>query len=446
MKNGVRIMCSLLAVIMCFLAGCGEDADGGKKNSGNINHSGDPEITYFENVPPELDGSTVEFATWIDHNSNESAQVLSDFTDITGIDVEITFVPPVDYVSKIAALIAGGMSPDVIVNNSEWPKILSLLQPLDGTKLDATDEFWNQDVVKSYTVGGRPYAVNVKGGAWDMGGAVIVYNKRMFEDNGITTPDLYIQEGRWTLDNFFKAAKQLSAVFPAGGAGVSTSIYLGTYGKSFVNYDSAEGKFSSNIQDPVFVNTYKQLLEARDAGYIVENAEGYRHLFERGELPMILVGSYGLRKYGWFSSMDAEEIGYTLLPKKDANSEQPYGVDTGRSYGIARGAENPDGAAYFLRYFLNADNYDEEELYKNEECKELLQAIYEHKDNTVLNCDISVMSILTGLDGIVSRTFPELEKSTAAQISTALNSGAKTLNACIDKANEMIQTAIEENK
>ena len=56
------------------------------------------------------------------------------------------------------------------------------------------------------------------------------------------------------------------------------------------------------------------------------------------------------------------------------------------------------------------------------------------------------MSILTGLDGIVSRTFPELEKSTAAQISTALNSGAKTLNACIDKANEMIQTAIEENK
>ena len=52
MKNGVRIMCSLLAVIMCFLAGCGEDADGGKKNSGNINHSGDPEITYFENVPP----------------------------------------------------------------------------------------------------------------------------------------------------------------------------------------------------------------------------------------------------------------------------------------------------------------------------------------------------------------------------------------------------------
>ena len=68
---------------------------------------------------------------------------------------------------------------------------MPLLKPLNETILNTKDTFWDQDIVKMYTVNGKPYLVNVRNGAWDMGGACVVYNKRIFEDNGIGTPSLY---------------------------------------------------------------------------------------------------------------------------------------------------------------------------------------------------------------------------------------------------------------
>ena len=178
-------------------AGCGGGGDSDNP-SGSTNANTNTNTSFFEDIPAELDGTTVTFATWIDHNSNESATVLSDFTDITGIKVEILHIPQMEYVSKLSALVASGESPDVAVSNAEWPRILPILSPLENTKVNPSDEFWAQEVVKSYTIGGHSYLVNVREGAWDMGSACVYYNKRIFEDNGITTPDLYYTEKRWT--------------------------------------------------------------------------------------------------------------------------------------------------------------------------------------------------------------------------------------------------------
>ena len=197
MKKKNQWIAALLAALLCLpLAACDgtgkEPTESGKKGD---NSSGSPvsdkEAEYFDNVPVELDGTTVKFATWIDHKSNESAMVLSDFTDLTGIKVELTRIAQSEYVSKMTSLVASGDSPDVVVCNGEWPRLLPVMQPLDDTILDASDPFWDQGVVKTYTVGGRPYLVNVEQGPWDMGSGCVYYNKRIFEDNGITTPDLY---------------------------------------------------------------------------------------------------------------------------------------------------------------------------------------------------------------------------------------------------------------
>ena len=126
----------------------------GNKSKGNSNKGGNKtgansaEMSYFENAPAKLDGTTVHFATWIDHNRNESAQVIADFTDITGIKVKLTTIAQTDYISKLTGLVAAGESPDVIVNNGEWPKVLPLLKPLNETILNTKDTFWDQDIVK----------------------------------------------------------------------------------------------------------------------------------------------------------------------------------------------------------------------------------------------------------------------------------------------------------
>ena len=98
-----------------------------------------------------------------------------------------------------------------------------MLQPLDGTKLDTSDSFWDQEIVKLGTIGGRSYLVNAKNSAWNMASPCVYYNNKIFEDNGITTPALYLAEGRWTLDNFYKCARELAQVCSETGAGIETS-------------------------------------------------------------------------------------------------------------------------------------------------------------------------------------------------------------------------------
>jgi len=361
----------------------GNQSKGKSNKGGNKTGANSAEMSYFENAPAKLDGTTVHFATWIDHNRNESAQVIADFTDITGIKVKLTTIAQTDYISKLTGLVAAGESPDVIVNNGEWPKVLPLLKPLNETILNTKDTFWDQDIVKMYTVNGKPYLVNVRNGAWDMGGACVVYNKRIFEDNGIGTPSLYYQEGRWTLDNFFKCAKELKKV----------------------------------------------------------TKDGTRYLFEDERIGMLLCGTYGLRKTGWFNQLDQDDIEFVLLPKETSSSAQVYGNGGGRSYGICKGAKNADGAAYFLRYFLNMDFYDKDEIFKNDDCAELDKQIKANMNRKSLVSTDTVISIVTGASGGIYKIFPDLKTCTASQISAALKSGSNSLNACIDRANQMIKDA-----
>ena len=107
----LRRMCAIVLIgVMCFVSGCGKDTGkggGGKKPSGN--GGGD---SYFDSVPAELEGTTVKFATWINHRSNESAAVLDDFTNLTGIEVELVSITQSDYISKLTSLISAGQSPD----------------------------------------------------------------------------------------------------------------------------------------------------------------------------------------------------------------------------------------------------------------------------------------------------------------------------------------------
>lgn len=443
MKKIKNVGIIMLAMACMATAGCG---GGGDSDNPSGSTNANTNTSFFEDIPAELDGTTVTFATWIDHNSNESATVLSDFTDITGIKVEILHIPQMEYVSKLSALVASGESPDVAVSNSEWPRILPILSPLENTKVNPSDEFWDQEVVKSYTIGGHSYLVNVREGAWDMGSACVYYNKRIFEDNGITTPDLYSTEKRWTLENFFKAAKELKAAIGCG-VGIDVHSFTSAYSDGFVTWDSESASFKSNINQPEFISAWQMMAEARDGGYAEVSDGGTRWMFEQQKMGMLLTGAYGLRKTGWFSNdIDTEDLGFVLLPRVEASSEQIYGRTGERGYGICNGAKNPDGAAYFLRYFLDADNYEEDELYKNEESMELYKELQANKKSGIDSTYAILRMFNPDSSSPLYEVFPELKDCTASQISSVLASNTKTFDSCIAKANQLLQASNKDNQ
>lgn len=446
MKNFFVRIASLGMTLALALtaAGCGEGKKD-DKDSSKVGSKSNTDTSFFDNIPSELEGTTVKYATWIDHTANESAQVLKDFTDLTGIKVQIVNIPQTGYVTQVAALIASGESPDVVVNNSEFPAVLQLMQPLNGI-IDTTDTFWNPEITKLGTIGGKSYLVNVAGGAWDTGSSLVYYNSRIFEENGITTPELYKHEGRWTLDNFFKCAKELSKVCKSTGACVAFSTYMNTYASGMVSYDYENQQFKSNINSPDFVTTLQKLIEAKEAGYIACDDGGLRNYFIDEEAGMCMIGSYGLRKTGWFKNMDSDDLAFIEMPRADAGSSAAKVGASLRSYGIAKGSKNAQGAAYFLRYFLDRNNYDDDEIFLNEDAANMYEELIKSADIAKSSFDHGVMNILATTASPIYEFFPELFRTSAAQIPVILNKSANQLESCILRANVILSKVKSENQ
>ena len=139
-RTVISLLLVLLMAVSCLsLAGCGDKAPTVSKDKS----SGDEdEGTAYSGIS-EYAGTTIKFATWIDHTEGEGAVPMASFAEKYDIEVVITPVPQTDYVTKISGLIGAGQSPDMIVDNYDYPEILALAQPLDDVKsIDLTDKFW----------------------------------------------------------------------------------------------------------------------------------------------------------------------------------------------------------------------------------------------------------------------------------------------------------------
>ena len=100
----------------------------------------------YGSIPGSVKGTTVKFATWITHDTNvETKDVLKGFTKKTGIKIEIVNVPQGTYMSKMVSLIAAGNSPDVFVDNSEFPVSLKIAQPVNNY-VNLKDSVWSKAI------------------------------------------------------------------------------------------------------------------------------------------------------------------------------------------------------------------------------------------------------------------------------------------------------------
>ena len=463
-----RYLSLFLSIIMCFslvsLAGCGgedeqlgtyteeevigevvkgenkenKDDDNTSSGSTTTNKADATEQAYFENVPSELNGTTVKFATWIDHKSCDYSYVFSDFTKLTGIKVEIVPVTQVDYIVKLTGMKASGTAPDVIVENGDFPRTLSLLQPItkEATGIDLNDKFWDANVTKLYTVGGKVYAINGANSSWQMASPLVYYNIPLLQKHGIKNPSEYVKENNWTWETLLKCMEDGKKAGITGGE-IDVTVFSNVYGGGPYHYDAKTGQYSNTMGTQKFKDTWNYLSSAQEKG-IVKLTNTWASSLTSGYTGLVISGAYGLRKQpGWFYQMDSDDIGYAYLPKVN-KSDANYPTSTmTRAYGIADGAKNPKGAAYFLRYFLNDDWYDTNDIFKDERAANMHYELQKIKDFSNPQVDGVV---LTQYDDF-KVFFNELTTSTPAQITANIDKVSQKLDYCVKKANKMIEEA-----
>lgn len=311
---------------------------------------------------PDYYGTTVKFAVTSDPKDSEKGPVIEKFEKEFGIKIEPIIISG-DFVTELTGLIASYQSPDVVRSSGDFPLSLSYLQSLDAAKLDYDDPIWEQGMFKLTTFNGSPYLCSTVGNVYTEAD-IVIYRKDILSAAGCKTPKQYDDEGKWNMDAFFEIASQC------------VQKVDGVQGCSFVNYDSAihmsgnavfklqDGKFINGINESA-VDVFSKLYDNKLNNFITMNAT--KGIVD-GTVAITTHHSYALRKTGAYENYEEiwKDLGYYYLPScGESNTNLKTGIC--RGWGLVKGAQNPEGAGVFLRYYLDPNNFDISNMYISSE-------------------------------------------------------------------------------
>ncbi len=453
-KKVLALVMATLMVAGCMV-GCGSSDDTGDDKSGNSGstaEAGSWEAMFGEeyvkaradyeaehdpyDIPEELKGTTVKIATWIDHTQTEAAWIMENFEKDTGIKVEWVQIPQATYFQQLSQMVAAGEAPDIYVENNEFfPMTLQISKPLDEVEsIDLNDPIWDTGYAEFTTFGDHYYQLNAKNSVWQTTN-LMFYNRKEMEDNGLLTPQDYIDAGEWTWDKMLDVMREYITLGDSyTGGNLDPAAMSTTFGTSIVYMK--DGRFVSGLNDSALATAYKEYLNVLDEGLNTANAAAN---MIKGTVGLYITDSYGLKSTGYFKGVDEDVLGFAPIPEKEGeeyNTSSHY-----RAYGILSGSKNPEAAGYFLRYFLDPYNYDWDTTFISEDARDYYVEYIAGQDfsEKTFSFDLCGAALLgySGHDEVRTWRYA-LMRSSEAQLTTAMQSISGEVDTAVQKANQIL--------
>lgn len=422
----IKILAMVISLVMVAstVSGCGKETTDNKDNE-NANSLNNKFLVDSE----EYRGTSVTYVTWKDPEKNEDGPVIEAFEQKYGIDVNIQLVDQGTYLSTIAASIASNQQGDIFFENGTFPGSLSVMQPLDNAMLNLNDPIWNQATIKASTLDGHPYLVDTISNVWAEVD-ICVYNKKIFEDNNITSPAEYYEAGKWTFEAFKECAKQVSALGKEYvGAELLGEPALGAAGCSIFTYK--DNKMITTVDEHLY-EVMNYLSQMNSDGYVRFGRTG----FTDGKVGMALTNCFALKKTGYFTTINPEHLGATYLPTwKEGEENKVTGIY--RGWGLIKGAKNPVAAGLFLREYLDVNNYDLSKTFHSQEVSDFFFQVTGTAAENILYYHGPDMVTTTGMGEAYHEYWATFSPS---QIRGRIESNLNVMNSMCDKANEIIET------
>lgn len=396
---------------------------GGTANNGTVNDNVDVK---------KYSGTKVRYATWIDPDTAEDGPVIKSFEKKYGIKVDIDLINQGTYINRITGLIASGNAPDVYFCNSDFPSCLPCLQPISAAKLNLKEDIWDEGMTKLSTFNGNTYLVNTVGNIWNEVDCLF-YNKKLLNENRITTPDEYLKAGKWdyaALEKIMTSVKELGKSYIGGY--IDYKCFIGSTGTSLLQLKNGKVVNGTNS---TLKEAYRYLAAWYQKGLIRGTTEDLRDDFLSGKCGIAITNAYGLKKTGYWSTMNPDHIGFTYIPAMNSGTKA---VTTGmfRGWGLIKGAKNPVGAGIFLRYYLDVNNYDTSSSFINSQAEDFF-----FKLTSGVNTDQKNPYFYLGMWGCGGsdyRWYTTPSTVNPAQVSATVDSMQNQLNAEVNKTNEFI--------
>lgn len=475
-SNLKRIFCLLLALAMMFsVAACGKadnggstldfddegwEIDAGTTNAGTTStNKGENSVVSTNDavvegpavknadslslaeltsqIPSDLRGSTVHVFSWNPVKDVTGAEkVVADFEKKTGIKVKWEQGSYDKYDESIVAKINSGSAPDIIRYNGPNPARMSLTQDYkSATGFDFAGDIWDPAVVKAYTINGKIYGVNMKN-TFNKQPTVVMYLKSTIENHQFEDPYTLWKSGKWTFDKF----KEMCLEFKEktnGACGWISSRNIDIMwfrGIGFIEYDGT--KYVNKATDPKVITAIKDVANWTSADIIAGGASA-TDAFCSGNYLFYTDNILGARRN--------DSLHYVEQKKKNDLYCVPFPQEEGYTYyqsfseseafGIPKGAKNAKGVYYFLRYYLDANNYDSKMFFSNNQILEVYNwCIAQTKQHHTIDRYITASydERNCGIENLIRSGLQ------AAQAQTTLESLSPKFQMCVQKANDAI--------
>lgn len=306
------------------------------------------EETDIKGIPAKLNNPKITLMSWYDPGSEDKTTpfywAVQKYQELYGKNtVYLVLTASADgYKEKVTAALAGGDTPELLEVKTHWMPsfaIENILQPVDG-KIDYKSLHY-QGLVEAASWNGKHY-VGCPNGMWSH---VIWYNETLFKKYNVKTPKEYYKEGKWTWDNFVKAARDMTFDDIWGFSTDALDTLVRSQKTGFVTKNN-DGTMTITWKKPEVLRAlqvthdmiYKYKCWNPDLTYTSLN-------FKKQKLAMSS-GVIGFKEN--YAKGMTDTISCVPLPKPTENSEH-YGGAYGIFWGIGKGCDNLDGAIAFLK-------------------------------------------------------------------------------------------------
>ncbi|MBQ8683539.1 MAG: hypothetical protein IJ518_03365 [Clostridia bacterium] len=309
-----------------------------------------------------LKNKTVTVFSWRDQQSDNcyggSKPDLRKVYKKVGLETKWYQATHENYMDMLSAAVTSGNSPDLV----EWNATKMYPAAIESKLVVAIDDYidfsapiWDdvRELTAKYQINGKTF-FSVE---YMQIAEFVYYNPKLIKQAGLKTPLELWREGKWTLKALQNIADKLVQInakgevtrigFVPGNIGAITGLEM-------VEYNRANG-YKLNIAN----TKYKTLMNIMyDMGVKGTKSAGFAKPADvaKGTVVMSMTAGWAMTNE-MNAARENGNLEWCILPKLDDKSEHYYNVTLQQTFGLLKGAKNPEGAAYLVELrkwaFLN---------------------------------------------------------------------------------------------
>ncbi len=404
------------------------------------------DISNINNAPKD----NIHILMWRKYTKTEEALIAS-YTKKTGIKIYTTVTTEKEYATKLVSLASGRNSPDIVCFSSgHFPGLVATsLQPLEDEIFSLQSECWHKPYMDAYKINGRYFGVAMnKSWSCENSSYITYYNPAVLRQCGITEmPYQLYTQGKWNWDRQTELAKKITTYKPNDYVGLalqSNDLFMCSAGEDFATYNGQS--FTNKLKDvkdnSLLVKAWKTAAELNKSGVL---SSWSLDAVKSGKVGIFSAATWGLcNESGWFDSVVGGYGALQAVPIAGPAGKTAYTPIKPMLWGVAKNAKNPEGAAYFLRFFLDVSNISLSATFYNRQFETVYQKVTAITAKKKIMIGVGITDYLKS--GKYLELCNELVSSNISKVFNLLTEDNKELNISIEKANSdlaMLATAFE---